>query len=37
MSRGYNTSRGKSKRRFSQTFMYQDKKVPFVRGGRRVY
>lgn len=34
---GYNTNQRKSRKRFSQAFMYQDKKVPFVRGGRRVY
>lgn len=37
MARGYNTNRKKTKSKFSTAFVYQNKKVPFVRGGRRVY
>lgn len=34
---GYNTNKRKSKNDFSKAFVYQSKKVPFYRGGRRVF
>lgn len=37
MVRGYNTNRRKSGNAFTKTFIYQSKKVPFYRGGRRVF
>lgn len=37
MSRGYNTNRRKSSNNFTKTFVYQSKKVPLYRGGRRVF
>lgn len=37
MAKGFNTNKRKSGNQFSKTFIYQSKKVPFVRGGRRVY
>lgn len=37
MARGYNTNRRRSSNNFSKTFIYQSKKVPLLRGGRRVY
>lgn len=37
MSRGYNTNKRRTRNSFSQAFVYQNKKVPFMRGGRRVF
>ena len=37
MSRGYNSNRRKTGNNFSRNFVYQQKKVPLYRGGRRVY
>lgn len=37
MAKGYNSNRRKTSNDFSKTFVYQSKKVPFYRGGRRVF
>lgn len=36
MARGYNTSKRSSRNNFSKSFIFQSKKVPLYRGGRRI-
>lgn len=37
MARGFNRNRRKVGNDFTKTFVYQSKKVPWFRGGRRVF